>query len=350
LVKIKEVILHNIKLNKMARADLLIKLIKAGTTNDKELFKKVAESIIAEERIKKHSILADELEKELHNNAPVLANKTIFNPVNGNSSNLSIENFVQNYSPVRNINDLVLSQPTQKILQEFVQEHHRGDILRSYNLEPRNRLLLVGAPGNGKTSLAEAIATSLIVPFYTIRYDGIIGSFLGETANRLRKLIDFIKTQHCVLFFDEFDSIGKERGDIHETGEIKRVVSSLLMQLDSLPSYVIVIAATNHPELLDKAVWRRFQIRLELPNPSSSMVVEWLSKFENKCGINFPVSKSILAKQLAGLNFSEIEEFGLNVFRKHVLSLPDSDMKGITSSCLKELALKYKLKALTKKK
>lgn len=334
----------------MARADLLIKLIKAGVINDKELFKKVTESIIAEERIKKHTILANELEKELQNHSSMPPNKPLYIPPNGNSSNFSIENFIQQITPVRNISDLVLSQTTYKFISDFVQEHHRGEVLRSYNLEPRNKILLVGAPGNGKTSLAEAIANSLYLPFYTIRYDGIIGSFLGETANRLRKLIEYIKTQNCVLFFDEFDSIGKERGDIHETGEIKRVVSSLLMQLDSLPSYVIVIAATNHPELLDKAVWRRFQIRVELTNPGPSMIVEWLNKFENKSGLTLPTSKTSLAKQLSGMNFSEIEEFGLNVQRKYILSLPETDIAGITSSCLKELSLKYRRKPPIKKK
>ena len=93
-----------------------------------------------------------------------------------------------------------------------------------------------------------------------MRYDVLIGSYLGETNTRLRKLFDYVKTQPSVLFFDEFDAIGKERGDTHETGEIKRVVSFLLMQLDQLPSYVIVVAATNHAELLDRAVWRRFQL------------------------------------------------------------------------------------------
>ena len=110
------------------------------------------------------------------------------------------------------------------------------------------------------TSLAEAIAEKLMLPFLTVRYENIIGSYLGETASRLVKLFDYVKTQSCVLFFDEFETIGKERGDTNETGEIKRVVSSLLMQMDNLPSYVIVIAATNHDVLLDKATWRRFQI------------------------------------------------------------------------------------------
>ncbi|MGP4763358.1 AAA family ATPase, partial [Klebsiella pneumoniae] len=89
----------------------------------------------------------------------------------------------------------------------------------------------------------------------------LIGSYLGETSGRLKAMLDYARTRRCVLFFDEFETLGKERGDTHETGEIKRVVSSLLLQLDDLPDYVVVVAASNHPELLDSAVWRRFQLR-----------------------------------------------------------------------------------------
>ncbi|HZH28300.1 MAG TPA: ATP-binding protein, partial [Azospirillaceae bacterium] len=103
-------------------------------------------------------------------------------------------------------------------------------------------------------------------------YEVVIGSFLGETAGRLRRVFDFARTTPCVLFFDEFDVLGKERGDVHETGEIKRVVSSLLLQRDDVPSWTIIAAATNHSELLDRAAWRRFQLRLELPAPGEPEV------------------------------------------------------------------------------
>ena len=131
--------------------------------------------------------------------------------------------------------------------------------MRSHGLQPRHRVLLAGPPGNGKTALAEAIAEALALPFLIVRYEALIGSFLGETAQRLAQLFAFARTLPCVLFFDEFDVVGKERGDAHETGEIKRVVSNLLLQIDALPSHVIAVAATNHSELLDSAVWRRFQ-------------------------------------------------------------------------------------------
>lgn len=110
----------------------------------------------------------------------------------------------------------------------------------------------------------------------------VIGSFLGETSSRLKRLFDFVRTHQCVLFFDEFDTLGKERGDTHETGEIKRVVSSLLLQIDALPSHVVVITATNHAELLDRAVWRRFQLRLEMPAPTLAQKEDWFRRLQEK--------------------------------------------------------------------
>ena len=102
-------------------------------------------------------------------------------------------------------------------------------MLRSHGIQPRHRVLLSGPPGNGKTALAEATAEGLGIPLLTVRYEALIGSFLGETTQRLGQLFDRVHTMPCVLFFDEFDVVSKERGDVHETGEIKRVVSELVV-------------------------------------------------------------------------------------------------------------------------
>ena len=159
-------------------------------------------------------------------------------------------------------------------------------------------------------------------------------------------MFDFIKTQNCILFFDEFDAIGKERGDIHEKGEIKRVVSSLLLQIDSLPSYVISIAATNHPELLDRAVWRRFQIRLKLDKPEQKLIEEWLKKFAERFESPLGYPYKVIANKLKGLSFSEVEDFCLDVQRKYILSLPEGEgkLKSIVNNCLADLTNKYKLR------
>ncbi len=326
----------------MARADLLIKLVESGSSGDKQLFDKVVRALIAEEKKKQHNILAEELERVLNDSNQ---NKNGANPSRlfNSPPKPQIQNLLHANHPNLTLEQLFLDLNTCNIVKEIVEEQHRSDLLRSYNLEPRNRILLVGEPGNGKTSLAEAIASALMVPFYTVRYEGIIGSYLGETATRLSKLFDYICTQQCVLFFDEFDAIGKERGDENETGEIKRVVNSLLLKIDQLPSYVVIIAATNHPELLDRAVWRRFQVRLELTKPSVVTIERFLEKFEAQIEKSLNHDLKRLAKKLEGLSFSEIEEFTTNIQRKFVLSLPNSNIKNIVSHCLDNLLARYKV-------
>jgi len=313
----------------MARADLLIDLIKSAIAGNKPMIRKVAEALIAEERSKQHTILADKLEAEL--NKPTNDSASINSTNNRIQLESRAENLITEISPQRKMDSLILPKDVMQICEQYIQEQYRVDLLRTYGLEPRNRILLVGAPGNGKTSLAEAIAESLMIPLFVVKYDSIIGAYLGETALRLRKLIDFASTRKCVLFFDEFETLGKERGDTHETGEIKRVVSSLLLQIDDLPSHVTIIGATNHPELLDRAVWRRFQIRINLPMPTRANISFWLEKFQQQHNIKFGLASETIAKRLLGANYSEIEEFGLSVLRRYILSLPNSNMKDIVT-------------------
>ena len=316
----------------MARADLLLNLVRAGAKGDELLFRKSLEALIAEERGKQHHILADRLAAHLNPHIP---------PKTGTSAPLTrrngqIADSFHEVTPERRLGDLVLPDTVANAVKELVEEFRRADLLRAYNLEPRHRVLLIGPPGNGKTSLAEALATELAMPLFAVRYESVIASYLGETAVRLSRLFDEVRTRRCVLFFDEFDVVGKERGDIHETGEIKRVVSSLLLQIDDLPSHVVVVTATNHPELLDRAVWRRFQLRLNLPAPTASLAEEWFSRFEKRLGENLGYKPSTLAKRLKGLSFSEMEQFALDVQRQYVLTLPGSNVRAIVAERLKQ--------------
>ncbi|WP_400190685.1 AAA family ATPase [Hymenobacter sp. B81] len=319
----------------MARADLLLKLVRASLSGDSNLIKKVVQAVIAEERVKQHNVIANQLEEALNTFPASLAPS----PSRSVTPVLydKIDSFLYSISPNKPLGNLVLNSLVVNAIREFVLEFARADVLRSYSLEPRNRVLLVGEPGNGKTSIAEVIATELMLPMFVIRYDGIIGSYLGETASRLEKMFNFIKTQQCVLFFDEFDAIGKERGDEHETGEIKRVVSSLLLQIDKLPSYVIVVAATNHSELLDKAVWRRFQIKLNIDKPNKDLIKNWLDRFESNFGHKLPAAKASIVNKLHGLSFAEIEEFGLSIRRRFVLSMPAPNLREIVNFSLEEV-------------
>lgn len=323
----------------MARADLILKLVKAGAQGDQAQFQKIVEAIAADERAKQHSILADRLLAQLR-----VSGTGRYNPPLPSSSNSVANSLVSETVPNRRLDDLLLPTDVKEVICGLVEEQHRADLLRSSGLEPRNRVLLTGPPGNGKTSLAEAIADALSVPFILVRYEAVIGSYLGETAQRIGQVCEYAKSHQCVLFFDEFDAVGKERGDLQETGEIKRVVSSLLLQIDALPSYVVVIAASNHPELLDRAAWRRFQIRLELPMPDQHQIEKWFSKFEDRSGQPLGLSHQTLAKRLNGISYAEIEGFGTDVLREIILAQPTVNTRKITEKRLRQWQNRFSVK------
>lgn len=317
----------------MARADLLCDLIKSGIAGESLSFRKAAEAICAEERAKQHEVLARKIEDILKTSSLHIQRKeptTQSFSINGNGVNLFHE-----VVPERRLDQLFLSDVVKQSCNEIVEEQMRADLLRSYGVEPRNKVLLVGPPGNGKTSLAEALAASLMVPLYVVKYESLIGAYLGETASKLAKLFEYVKTRQCLLFFDEFETLGKERGDQYETGEIKRVVSSLLLQIDALPSYVVVVAATNHEALLDQAAWRRFQIKLELKKPSRRNLELWFSMFEKRTGFSFGLEPTTIAKKLLGRSYAEAEEFALSVYRQYILRSSCENVKLITLAQLK---------------
>jgi len=315
----------------MSRADLLVSLVRAGSQGDQQLFRTTVEAMAADERAKQHHQLANKLEENLRVSSGRAKPADVARVFDGGHGGLLYE-----VEPRRDLASLFLDAATQAACRELIEEQQRKDLLRSYGLEPRHRMLLSGPPGNGKTSVAEAIATELLSPLFVVRYEAVIGSFLGETSSRLKKLFDFVRTHQCVLFFDEFDTLGKERGDTHETGEIKRVVSSLLLQIDSLPTHVVVVTATNHAELLDRAVWRRFQLRLALPAPTLSQKEAWFKKFQESLGEPLGTSPKALAAKLKASSFSDLEEFCGDVRRRHVLALPDSDIRSIVRERLKQ--------------
>lgn len=307
----------------VARSDLLLSIVRAGATGDRAALRSSVEAAVAEERSKNHHVLADRLQR-------ALSTVTITPPANVASANAqSGKDSIIETVPRRRLEELILPLPVSEQVKQLIEEQHRADLLRAHGMQPRHRLLLSGPPGNGKTSVAEAVAEALAVPFFTVRYDTLVGSFLGETNTRLARLFDYARTVPCVLFFDEFDSIGKERGDSHETGEIKRVVSFLLMQIDRLPSYVVTVAATNHAELLDRAVWRRFELRLAMPLPSHEALAAFLDRQLEAWPENAGISANALASKLGTISFAEALDFCQTVRRQHILSLANRELKDI---------------------
>ncbi|MRX37034.1 ATP-binding protein [Aminobacter sp. SR38] len=312
----------------MARSDLLVSLVKAGASGDRSTLTTTVEALVAEERAKSHHVLADKLHRALAS-VPVTTSSEL------RRTGAPGRDFVVESEPRVGLDSLILTLPAERLTRQLVEEHHRADLLRAQGMQPRHRVLLSGPPGNGKTSLAEAVAEAIAVPLLTVRYDALVGAYLGETNARLARLFEYVRTTPCVLFFDEFDAVGKERGDIHETGEIKRVVSFLLMQLDQLPSYVVVVAATNHAELLDRAVWRRFQLRIDMPLPSRDAAAVLVDRFLDAWPEPTGLSATQIATQMGASSFADIFEFCQNIRRRHILSQGSETLKGILAEELR---------------
>ncbi|CAL4868283.1 ATP-dependent zinc metalloprotease FtsH [Asticcacaulis sp. MM231] len=315
----------------MARSDHIVSLVRAGVAGDKTTLRSTVEAMMAEERARSHHSVADRLEKALHAVAVTPPPLITSRGPGSDGKDLILES-----NPQVQLDQLLLTLPARREADQIIEEHIRADVLRANGYEPRHRILLSGPPGNGKTSYAEAIAEALALPFLVVRYDALIGSYLGETNTRLRKLFDYVRTRPCVLFFDEFDSIGKERGDEHETGEIKRVVSFLLLQIDQLPSYVVTIAATNHAELLDRAVWRRFQSKIAFPQPTRTEVAAFMERIFLSWPQAPKMKPSTLSNKLQASSYAEARDFCQNVRRRNILGLGEAD---IDSSINAELEL-----------
>lgn len=178
-------------------------------------------------------------------------------------------------------------------LNALVSEWHRADALRELGVEPSRSCLLYGPPGTGKTLTALTLAARLRLPVVNARIDGLVSSFLGTTARNIANLFDFANRYRCVLVLDEFDALAKMRDDPHELGELKRVVNTLLQNLDARADRGLTVAITNHEGLLDPAVWRRFQNHIRIGLPNSQTRLTMLHEFLGSLGLQEDVLKTL---------------------------------------------------------
>ncbi len=213
---------------------------------------------------------------------------------------------IENYSN----GDVFLSAPENMVqpIEEYIELINKSENLLNMNVKIYRALLMYGPPGVGKTQAAKYIASKTGLPLVTVRVDGLISSYLGSTSKNIRKLFDFVIRTPCILFLDEFDSIAKMRDDSNELGELKRVVNSLLQNIDSISNKVPVIAATNHQHLLDNAVWRRFDYRLFVGLPDDLQRKQLISYFLNDIILN-EKRLDILSSITAKMSGSDIESF-----------------------------------------
>jgi SpoVK/Ycf46/Vps4 family AAA+-type ATPase len=218
---------------------------------------------------------------------------------------------------------LVLNQETEVEIQDFIDCYRNRDKLIKAGIDETCTLLLYGPPGCGKTTVAQAISMQTGLPLITARLDGLISSLLGSTAKNIRKIFDFASRQECILFLDEFDVIAKVRDDKNETGELKRVVNSLIQNIDIFSRDSIIIAATNHHELLDPAIWRRFNRVLVLEKPSVEDIQKMLALYVGKGNVKFDVNPKkigIISNALLGLSHADIKTIINNAIKTNLIN------------------------------
>ncbi|MBB3997484.1 AAA family ATPase [Aureimonas pseudogalii] len=302
----------------MSRDNLVHRLAEAGLRNDKEALHRTMKALASEARAEQRRGFADRLDA-LEAGTPEVSDR----PKGRRASLLpdDLKEFIHESKARRRISDLVLDRPLETAMREFVEEFSHAALLRSHSLEPKHTLLLVGPPGNGKTSLAEALAYELGLTFLRVRYDGLIGSYMGETAGRLRRVMEFASRTPCLLFFDEFDALGKKRGDYNDMGEIKRVVSSLILLMDETPSHTVVVCASNHPQLLDQALWRRFEVKLQVGLPGSRELGKLYTRLQASVRDDLGIARDEFVRILTGESYSTVEAIGLDVRRRMVIGM-----------------------------
>lgn len=226
---------------------------------------------------------------------------------------------------------LFLNTDAGHVIEQFIEDANNIALLAENGISARLGILLYGPPGTGKSLLAGHIAARLGRPFYVARLDSVISSRLGETSKNIRGMFDFIPTKDAVLFLDEMDAIAKLRDDRHELGELKRVVNTVLQGLDSLADEVIVIGATNHPHLLDPAIWRRFPYKAELLVPDravrASMWSHFLFQDSDEDG-----ASDLLARLSEEMTGADIENFAHAARRRAVISREDLNLAPILLS------------------
>jgi SpoVK/Ycf46/Vps4 family AAA+-type ATPase len=257
----------------MSRANQVLALLKSHVSGDDQQFLSIAMQVAAHEARLGHGKVAEQL-RDLIDKARQKGQLTEHRagPVLVLQPKTELANLLSVAQPEVRLSSMSLPESSSRRLHRVILEYGQQNRLREHGLRPRRKLLLLGPPGTGKTMTASALAGQLQLPLFTILLEGVITKFMGETASKLRLVFEAMYSNAGVYLFDEFDAIGARRSHTNDVGEIRRVLNSFLQLLENDDSRGLIIAATNHPDLLDRALFRRFDdvIQYELPDPTTT--------------------------------------------------------------------------------
>jgi SpoVK/Ycf46/Vps4 family AAA+-type ATPase len=304
-------------------SEKLIKVFEAFVRKDYESFSRIAWDVIEEENRKKHHLLAKRLKQILSENgvSSDITTSRQLPPVPRDNEKgfrlLDVKKVFLDWG------DVILPQETQETLEQIVSELQKEDILATYGLQPKRKVLFYGPPGTGKTLTAKVLSSIIGYPLVLVRFDSVISSYLGQTASNLRKIFDYIESGKWVVLFDEFDIIGKQRDDPSEHGEIKRVVNNFMLMVENYEGDSVIIASTNHAHLLDVGVWRRFDeiVRFDLPDRERrGKIFEKYLRVLKKDAIDL----NEIADKSENFSGSDIEQACLDAVKKTILQGKES--------------------------
>lgn len=252
----------------MATAEQIKALIRSHFSDESEHFNTVALQIAASEARQGHTLLANDIRLMLTNEKQKKKQAT-------NQSIVALDGLLLSETPKEGLSQLVVDSSLEARLRQTILEYRQMDKLKFHNLTPRRKLLLIGPSGTGKTMTSRILSHELRLPLFIVQTEGIVSKYLGETGAKLRQIFDLMKSQTGVYMFDEFDAIGSDRSLDNEIGEIRRVLNAFLQFIEQDVSDCIIIAATNNQQLLDKALYRRFDDILfyDLPNDSQRKIL-----------------------------------------------------------------------------
>jgi SpoVK/Ycf46/Vps4 family AAA+-type ATPase len=304
----------------MAAAEQIKSLIKSFAEGDSARFYATAMQIAASEARNGHIVLAEEL-KKLIDQAKTTKNGSLGVIKNFplNATQKELNDLLELAHPNEKLKEMVLIPELEKALKRVLDEQKKLEVLRQNNLFPRKNLLFIGPPGCGKTMSARVLASELAIPLFIIRLDGLISRYMGESIAKLRLIFDSMHQFRAIYLFDEFDSIGTTRSQGNDVGEIKRVLNTFLLQIEKSDSSSLIIAATNYPESLDKALFRRFDDIIQFPLPDKEKIYQLYKKelAEFKLTKKFNLNK--ISQESVGLSYAEIHKICEDIIKDYLV-------------------------------
>ncbi len=290
----------------MAISNQLKALLKSHIEGDNERFYSVAVQLAAHEAKIGHGKLAEEL-RDLLDQAKArggLPPKEAPRAVPIGRPRGELAGLLSVDYPKNRLGEMVLDEPLADQLKRVIREQRQASRILAHGLSPRRKLLLMGPPGTGKTMTASVLAGELGLPLFQVRLDGLITKYMGETAAKLRQVFDATDRTRGIYFFDEFDAIGSQRGLANDVGEVRRILNSFLQMIEQDVSHSLIVAATNHPEILDHALFRRFDDILHYTLPDEGHIASVLKSRLGKMAVK-GVSWKRLASKAEGLSYAE---------------------------------------------